>query len=432
MKKSPFKFLFLFVILAIVSCSKKEDPLVEPTAALSLALKSDAGSDELEAVGVNTAVVFTVIGSDGEDYTDVSQLFVNDFEIPGSTYQFMETGRFSVKAKYNDIMSNILGFEVLEPTERVLTVSALKALRNQTITFKLLNDQGNDMAAEATFYVNGEIISGHTFSSPTPGAFEVYADYEANDEPFTTDTKGFEVFIPKRKVVIEDYTGTWCGYCPGVAVAIDNVRAVTEDVAVVAIHKTSSTIPDPMHFSRIQELQNMFGVDNGFPVARLNRTVSWFNPYPISPVISMAGNDTNVSIAIDSQLSGSNLSVKVKVIYENGSTAGDKVVVYLLENGIVSPQENYFNETPGHPYEGLGNPIPNYVHNDALRNSLSNLFGDAIPDTSAFEVFTKEYVFTVPSEYVGENLSFVVMVVNSDNSAKNAQFSKINEDKNYE
>jgi thiol-disulfide isomerase/thioredoxin len=430
--KSPFKILFLFAILAIVSCSKKEDPIKEQTAALSIVLKSDAGSEELQVVGVNTTVVFTVEGNDGENYTDVSKLYVNDEEITGSTYEFTTTGQYSVKAKYNDISTNTLNFEVLEPTQRVLTISVPKAFRNQTIVFGLRDDQGNDTAADATFYVNNEEISGNTFSSPSVGDFEVYAVYEANDETFTTEAKEFEVFIPKRKVVVEDYTGTWCGFCPGVAVAIEDLRDVTEHVAVVAIHKATSTVPDPLDYPRVGELQAMFDVDNGFPKARINRTVDWPRPYVLSQATAIAGTDTDVSIAVNSQLNGSSLSVNVKVAYENGSTQGDKVVVYLLENGIVSPQANYFNETPGHPYEGLGNPIPNYVHNDGLRYSLSDLFGDAIPNLPAFQVHSKDYTFEVPSHYVGENLSFVVMVVNADNSAKNAQFSKINEFKNYE
>lgn len=430
--KFPFKFLFLFAVLAIVSCSKKEDPIQEPTAQLSLILKSDAGSEELQVVGVNTTVVFSVIGSDGENYTDVSKLLVNDEEINGSVFEFTQTGQYSVKAKYNDVVSNILSFEVLEPTERVLTISVPKALRNQNIVFGLRDDQGNDTADQATFYVNNEEISGNTFTSSTVGDFQVYAVYEANDETLTTDAKAFEVFIPKRKVVVEDYTGTWCGFCPGVAVAIEDLREVTDNVAIVAIHKASSTVPDPLDFPRVGDLQAMFNVDNGFPKARINRLVDWPRPYVLEQVTSMAGSDTDVSIAINSQLNGSNLSVNVKVVYENGSTQGDKLVVYLLENGVVAPQANYFNETPGHPYEGLGNPIPNYVHNDGLRNALSDLFGDAIPNLPAFQVHSKDYSFTVPSHYVGENLSFVVMIVNADNSAKNAQYSNINQNKNYE
>lgn len=432
MKNRSLKLLILFAVLAIASCSKKEDPIEQPTTPLTLVLSSDVGSGELEVIGVNTIAIFTVTGSDGDDYTNSSQLFVNDEEISGTTYEFTQTGQFAVKAMQNEIVSNILNFEVLEPTERVLIVDVTKALRNQTVTFKLLDDQGNDTAAEADFFINGEAIAGNNFSSPSPGDFEVYANYMANGDPFTSATKEFQVFVPKRKVVIEDYTGTWCGFCPAVAVAIDDAREATEHVAVVAIHKTSSTIPDPMDFTRIQELQDMFGIDNGFPKAQLNRTTSWVNPYPMDRVLSNAGNDTDVAIGINSELTGSNLSVKVKVVYENGSGPGDKLVVYLLENGIVSPQENYFNETPGHPYEGLGNPILDYVHNDALRNSLSDLFGDAIPNKPAFEMYEKEYTFSIPSNYVGANLSFVVMVVDSDNTAKNAQFSKINENKNYE
>ena len=432
MKKFPVKIFVLFLMVATLSCSKKESPLVRATSPLTLALTSDVGPNEMEVIGLNTIVVFTVIGSDGEDYTHESQLLVNDAEISGSIHEFTETGTFNVKAKYNDAVSNILSFEILQSNERVLVIDVPKALRNQTIAFKLLNDQGEDTAADATFYVDGAMIPGATFASSTPDLFEVSAEYTVDGLTYTTEKKPFEVFVPKRKVVIEDYTGTWCGFCPAVAVAIDNARNATKDVAVVAIHKTASTIPDPMDFGRIQELQDMFGVENSFPKARVNRTVPWSDPYPLNQITSMAGTNTDVSIAMRSTLNASNLSVKVDVVYENGSTSGDKLVVYLLENGIVSPQANYFDQTPGHPYQGLGNPIPDYVHNDALRNSLSDLFGDAIPNTPAFEVFTKEYSFTIPPNYVGENLSFVVMVVNADNSAKNAQFASINEIKNYE
>ena len=433
MKTYPYlKLVALFAIIAIFSCSKKEDPFVPSEAALTLQLKSDAGTEELEVLTVNEAVVFTVTGSDGEDYTQSSKLLVNNEEIVGNTYTFSETGTYNVKAVYNDVNSNILNFEVLEPTERLLTVDVTKALRNQTITFALFDSDGNNTAAEATFYVNNTAISGATYSSATVGDFEVYAEYEVNNEQQTSATKDFEVFIPKRKVVIEDYTGTWCGFCPAVALAIDEVREITQDVSVVAIHKTASSHPDPLDFDRIEDLQKMFGVSNGFPKAQLNRTVSWPDPYTLSEVTSMAGTDTNLSIAINSQLTGSNLTVDVKVIYENGSEVGDKLVVYLLESGVVAPQANYFNETPGHPYQGLGNPIEDYVHNEGLRNSLSDLFGDAIPETPAFQEYKKSYSFSVPSEYVGENLGFVVMVVRADNSAKNSQFSHINENKNYE
>lgn len=432
MKTYPLlKFLSVFAILAIMSCSKKESPFVPSDPTLTLELKSDAGTDELEVLSLNETVIFTVTGNDGEDYSETATYYVDDNPISGRSYTFSATGTYAVKAVYNEITSNTLNFEVLAPTERALTIDFPRAMKNQTITFGLLDNNGNDTASEATFYVNGTAISGFTFTSATDGDFEVYAEYMVEGDTYSTSVKDFSVYTPKRKVAIEDYTGTWCGFCPAVALAIDTVKAATDQISVVAIHETSSSNADPMHFERVQELKDEFGI-GGLPQARLNRTQKWTAPYNKADVLAMAGTETNLSIAVDSKITGTNLTVDAKVIYANGSEAGDKLVVYLLESGIVYPQTNYFNNTSGHPLEGHGDPIPDFVHNDVLRNSLSDVFGDAIASTAAYTEFKKHYTLEIPSEYNVDNLSLVVMVVNSNNEAKNSQFATVGQYKRYE
>ncbi len=433
-----FKVLFLFAFIAIVGCSKKEDPLGAPTESLSITLTSDAGTNELEVLSVDQLVNFSIIGSDGENYTSSAKLYVNDTEIQGSSYTFSTTGTFTVKAIYESIASNILNFEVIAETERALTIDVTRAMNNQTITFGLLDSSGNNTASDATFYVNGAAITGFTYSSATEATYVVYAEYIINGETFTTPEKTFTVYIPKRNVVLEDYTGTWCGYCLKALVAIDTVIVLANHhVSVVAIHESSIGPPDPMDFAQIDDLQAEFDVPDSFPQTQLNRTVKWnATPpssliYDMEAVTSIAGLETDHSIAISSQISGSTLSVDAKVIYRNGSEPGDKLVVYLLESGIIADQANYFNSNPASPYYGMGNPIVDFVHNDALRNSLSGLFGDNIPETSAFQEYKKTYTFTIPSEYNPNNLSFVVMVVKADNSAKNSQHAKLGETKIY-
>ncbi len=433
MKTYPyFKFLLLLAFLAIAACSKKEDPIGTPEQNFSIVLKSSAGTEELEILSVNDSVFFTVTGSDGADYSDIATYYVNETPTTTRAYFFTETGTFTVKAVYEGTTSNILNFEVLAPEERALTIDVSRAMKNQTITFGLLDGSGNNTASEATFYVNGNAIAGFTFSSANEGSFEVYAEYMVNNETYTTPIKDFSIYIPKRNVVIEDYTGTWCGYCLDALVAIDHAKELTPNLSIVAIHKTAISIPDPMDFAQIQDLQNEFNVPNSFPQTQLNRTEAWNDPYDFSAVTSIAGSETNLSIAINSQINGSNLSVDVKVVYENGSEPGDKLVVYLIESGVIADQANYFNNVVGHPYQGYGNPIPNFVHNDALRNSLSNLFGDNIPETSAYQVYSKTYTFSVPTEYNANNLSFVVMVVKADNNAKNSQHAELGENKIFQ
>ena len=305
------------------------------------------------------------------------------------------------------------------------------SLKNQIIPFSVLNEMGDDVTATTTFYVDGQEITGNTFSSPTVGEFEVYGKYTENGVLITTNTVPFSVIIPKRKVVLEDYTGTWCGFCPSVAHAVEVAHAATNDIAVVAIHKTASSLPDPMHFDDVEILQNEYGV-SGFPSARINRSTVWNTPYDIANIVSMAGVETDLAIAILSKLDGNTLTVRTDVVFENGSLSGDKLVVYLLESGIIHEQTNYYNTDVTSPYYQLGNPIPNFVHNEALRLSLTEVLGDNISATAELEEFSKTFSVTISAEYNQANLSLVAMVVNADNSARNSQFADVSEDKAYE
>ena len=323
----------------------------------------------------------------------------------------------------------------LVPPTAEITVDKIvrqSSLRNQIIPFSVLNEMGDDVTDTTTFYVDGEEITGNTFSSPVVAEFEVYGTYNENGVLVTTNTVPFNVIIPKRKIVVEDYTGTWCGYCPSVAHAVEEVLAATDDVAVIAIHKTASSIPDPMHFDDIQLLQDEFGV-SGFPAARINRTAVWSSPYELDGIVNMAGVETDLAIGIFSELDGDMLTVRTDVVYENGSGSGDKLVVYLLESGVIHEQTNYYNSDATSPFYQQGNPIPDFVHNEALRLSLTEVLGDNIAATAELEEFTKVFSITIPEAVVDvANLSLVAIVVSADNTAKNAQYAYISEDKAYE
>ncbi|MBU2922904.1 Omp28-related outer membrane protein [Winogradskyella psychrotolerans] len=319
------------------------------------------------------------------------------------------------------------------PTTQIVVDKLVRkaSLINQEIPFTITSDSEAGEITDLVFYVNGEPIEGTSFSSDTIGDFEVYAVYMQDGVEVTTNTETFSVIIPKRKVVVEDYTGTWCGFCPRVAGAIYSLSEETDDITVVAIHETNNNFPEPMHFGQIQLLKDAFGVD-GLPAARLNRTEDWAIPHPNSAVTSMAGLDTNLAIAINSEVEEGELQVQVNVVYEEGSVQGDKLVVYLLEDGIISDQFNYYNDDATSPFYNMGDIIPDFEHNEVLRNSLSSLLGDAIPVTAELTEHIWSNTMTLPSNYVEENLSIVAMVVSADNTAKNSQHAHVGEDKSYE
>ena len=308
-------------------------------------------------------------------------------------------------------------------------VSALvvrtSSLRNQEIVFELFDENGVDISAEATFFVDDEAIIGPMFSSAEVGAFEVYAEYMVEGTMVTSDLEAFQVIVPKRKIVIEDYTGAWCGYCPRVSAAIEAIHEVTDDVTVVAIHND-----DDMAVSFEEDLRTEFGV-SGFPAGRINRTTNWSNPHPIDAVIDIAGLDTDMAISINSQLNGSDLAVEISVVSEN-ALDNTKLVVYLVENGILSDQVNYFDGDENSPYYQQGNPIVDFVNEDVLRASLSGIFGDNMTSTGALQEYKATYSTSLSSDYVAANMHIIAMVVQDDNTALNSQVANLDSFKDYE
>ena len=96
------------------------------------------------------------------------------------------------------------------------------------------------------------------------------------------------------QVVVEDYTGTWCGYCPPVAHAIYELKEVYDNIISVGIHNN-----DELTIDQESDLRSELGI-SGFPSARLNRTISWLDPYHISDVNSLLSEENDVAISINS------------------------------------------------------------------------------------------------------------------------------------
>lgn len=412
--------LAISVIVFLMSCSKSETPINLSDGLKSIALVSTANND---VTGIDVEVFFNVEGDDGMDYTSLSTLYLNGEQFDGGVYTFLETGVYEVFAELDELRSNTLSLTVIDPFSRELYLSETRLMRSQEVTFSLLDYTGENTAEDATFYINDAPISGSSFQSATPGIYEVYASYEVEGEVINSEVREFSIYIPKRYLMLEDYTGTWCGYCPGVLEAISKVMDETEYVSVVAIHKTSYSFEDPMHFDQLPTLESEFDVE-GYPSARLNRTEKWIRPWPHNQAMVYPGQETDRSIKIDSKIYGDNLKIDVDVVFENGSDAGDKVVVYLTENGILHDQINYYNEDPDSPYYQAGNPIPDFEHNNVLRESLTDVLGDAIPSLEAFEKHRFNYEIQLDPEYNKDALEVVVMLVNSANVAQNARTGK--------
>ena len=75
---------------------------------------------------------------------------------------------------------------------------------------------------------------------------------------------------------------------------------------------------------------------------------------------------------------------------------------------------------------------PADYHDDVLRASLTDIFGNNISATSALDEYTTSLSTQISADYVVENLKLVVMVTEEDNTTVNSQYAHVNETKGYE
>jgi hypothetical protein len=277
-------------------------------------------------------------------------------------------------------------------------------------------------------------LTNNVFLSNKVGEFKIISKYKGitSNPVIITYHDGSETNYRKR-VLIEDYTGTWCGYCTRISYAIEQVKAISNDVVSVAIHRSSS-IPgnanyDPYNYDT-SALENLLPI-SGYPKGLINRNTIWTAPQEsnVDQVTSLTqGANPKLGLAMNTSINGNDIKIDVNVQFSENFT-NLKLVVYILENGLVYAQKNYTSF-----YDEV-NPIPNFVHNHTLRSCITNLFGDPIDGSQTIKgkVYNKSFNVPIPSNVKNpENIEFVAFVVDENGNTINVRKAEKNDTQNFE
>ena len=428
----------LFFTLLIVGCSGGGDEPAESNnnnnntnQVTGITLSSD-----VTAVLVGETITFTVTTNTDENVSSSAVITVGGTALSGNTFIPTTAGTFSVMATYNSLTSNAINVSVdAELTSITLSTNSSNLFQGDNIVFVVTGDTGEDLTSQASILYNDINIGGHVFTTSSYGQHEFVATYDG----FTSNTLQVNVQEPptkfNKRVLIEDYTGTWCGYCPRVAYGIELVKSQTSEAITVAIHRgstnSSSGSYDPYNFSA-GALENIINLE-GYPTAMLNRTTLWNYPEPnnVSQVTGLASGDADLGLALTPTLNGNTITLDVQVKFGGQFTSTNaKLVVYILEDGLNYNQANYTS------YYGGQNPIANFQHNDVLRAVLTDLLGDTIPSSEivAENVYTKSFSVAVPSNVTNSsNIRVVAFVVDGNsNGALNVRSAHFGDSQSLE
>ena len=267
-----------------------------------------------------------------------------------------------------------------------------------------------------TLYDGETPLYGNTFSSTKQGTHAIWAAYGAvisNDVnvsviqtpptgPAVPEDKYPEKTNFKRRVLLTQFTGTGCGYCPLMMNALHSALQVYGDnIVIAAAHLYNEK--DPAYLFEAQTLDNAMSIFD-FPnlVADLDKTTRNTDPFysNVKRTIDSSFNRVAVKggIAANSQYSATYEYINVNVLVKANETTEFRVGAWLLEDGIYGKQAVYsdpYSETGSliQPLEG----VDFNTHNNCIRLADSKLTST---DYSGFSLGTIEAGKTASREFV--------------------------------
>lgn len=294
-----------------------------------------------------------------------------------------------------------------------------------SVTFNVSSNFGSDLTDESVIFVNDEPITGTSYTFSQTGSYTVKASYltfQSSTISITVNEVSTTTNQFVNRVLVEEYSGTWCGNCPRILYGTELLKQQTSKAVSVQIHLFGN---DPFISSSGNSLASAQNV-NGVPTGKINRTLSWSGPQyqNVSQVINEIKASSQVGLAINASLVSNTVSVTVKMGFaENLNT---RLVVYLVEDNLLYTQANYSSNL----YGGLSS-IPNFKYDGVLRSVVSSISGDAI--VAGAEV-QKMYSVNLPSNINNtNNIKIVAFLTDTSNgNVLNVREAKIGQSQELE
>jgi thiol-disulfide isomerase/thioredoxin len=271
-----------------------------------------------------------------------------------------------------------------------LTVSvnktSLRADNFDELIITVKDQNGADITTTSTIRINGTPYATNKFYAATPGSITIKASKGTASSPdvvVTATDPGPSPFT--QKLLTEDYTGTWCGYCPRVGASLKTYSSANPNCIVVGVHGPAGS-SDPYNYTYVSQLASTFSVTS-FPTVIVNRDFKWNEV--ATALNTELGKRAPVGIAFETSITGSTVNVKAKVKFDISTQIPLKLILMLVEDNLVAAQTNYYAPTYG------PDPITNYVHKNTLRTAGTDIFGDDIPVASQTAGNTWEKSLTI-------------------------------------
>ncbi len=304
----------------------------------------------------------------------------------------------------------------------------------------------NDIAAGACAFnvlIDGEVVS--TFTNPEPIGKDFIQIYESvnssdltpgkhtltvqvsalNDEPVEVPmsvSRDFIIYVngfPRQMHVVEQFTSTYCTYCPLGNNMLSILTSMRDDIIWVGIHGNMNGT-DPMRTLQCDSIMAYQGTET-YPTGSFDRStgfdsddviangLGYYEQYhqmvaeELSSFFDYLGEapsfaTININSTIDASTREAVITINGKLTpdFDDMMGADSKLTVYITEDNVVARQLN------------MGTWVARYVHNGVMRRALNSVFGNDLKRNG--DTYENVFTYTIPSAWNIDNLNVVAFI----------------------
>ena len=225
-----------------------------------------------------------------------------------------------------------------------------------------------------------------------------------------------------RRMVCEEYTGTWCGWCPAAMAAIGKAKEVYGDRFIpIAVHSEDEmdlTAPGAPYETFVKDMEMVYA-----PSAVINRMTNPFQPEPAGIVEYLSyynGMESFMDITPTFQIDASQNTGTLAVdVTASCAAQGDYGVAYVVVEDLVGPyaQNNSFAGGAEGPMEGWEDSpeVTMTLFNDVARKGSVYRPQSNMSFSGIAKGETKHFATTVSLDGVSnvENCRIVALLINN-------------------
>ncbi|MBK9637268.1 MAG: Omp28-related outer membrane protein [Bacteroidetes bacterium] len=389
-------------------------------------------------IQLNPTTAFSVVGSPalhplaGTDPTSIDNTY----------YQFIYGTQVAIQTKLSSITVDKY---LIVPGQVFIEGSVLNLGANPIASMDVKYESNGTVYTHSLTSLNILSNTSYSFIHSTPLSIPVAAAYpvkiwvdvigdaDHSDDTLNTVVTGLS-FQTTKRVLIEEATGTWCGWCPRGAVYTEQIDTVHLGSAiVVAVHNA-----DPMADAVYDGGMNDPNLIGGYPSGLVDRVDLDVDPTAFAASYMNRINDVSpadVGVSAYFNSVSRQVDVVVSATFAAELAGNYRLNAVLVEDNVIGTnstysQSNYYsfasNNQPlvgaGHNWQTEPNPVPfsSMVYNFVGRNIMGGFEGQtgSVPST-VFSGTTYSYTFstTIPITWNASNMRVIGMLQDADLSS---------------